>query len=324
MSTGNLWLAVGDETGAFSDPQSSSLHGVGLILARPSALAAALNETFNAETIRHRMTRPIEGLSNWLIAKGPEKSKELTRHHVREAWNYFNDPKQAITGQYALDASHSDPVLTNLLAAFRWLATHQGILSLGIYGTGKEVLTDFWKGSDPMAAIGALYGRTLALVRPFLGPSARIRMYPGRRSEEINAASILRAGQNVPAPLPGMSRQTTSKTGGNRALLEAMESEFWKALSAMGDHLPVPSQPSTRQITFAPYMDRKVLASALDKEDKVAANLIRNEENVLNSLADLACSLMVAGCDTTERKLRIAFPDPIGPNVRFFSVREVL
>lgn len=318
----NLWLAIGDETGEFKDPQSSSLHGAGLILARPATLVAALNESLDGKTIRSRMDAPVEGLQNWLLAKGPEKVEELGRHHVREAWLYLRD--NGIAGEYPLDATPSDAVLRNLLAAFRWLAGHPGIVSLGIHGSGKEVMGDFATGSDRMAVLGTLYGQMLALVKPFLGASPRIRMLPGRRSEEIDDASIQRAGQQVPAPFAGTTRQTTSKTGGNRALLDAMERQFWQTLASMGDQWPVPPSASARQILFAGYMSREALVTALEREDQQAANLVRGEENRLNSLADLACSLMAASCDSRVRDLRIRFPDPIGANVRFFSASEVM
>jgi|GEM_PF-6183268 len=321
-STANLWLAIGDETGRFEDPQSSGLHGVGLILARPAALIAALNENLAGKTIRSRMDSPVEGLKDWLLAQGAAKADELRKHHVREAWLYLQDGKR-ITGELALDATHSDPVLTHLLAVFRWLAGHSGIVSLGIHGSGREVMTDFSMGSDPMAAIGALYGRILALVKPFLGSSPRIRVLPGRRSEKINAASILRAGQNVPGPSLG-GRQTSSKTGGNRALLETMERKFWETLAITAGRWPLPFSASARQIAFAGYMDGAALVTALEREDTQAANLIRGDESRLNNLADLACSLMAASCDSAERDLRIRFPDPVGPNVRFFSAREVM
>ena len=71
-------------------------------------------------------------------------------------------------------------------------------------------------------------------------------------------------------------------------------------------------------------MNKKAAVAALENEDKIAAKLIHGEEARLNNLADLACSLMVACCDTNNRDLRIKFPDSIGPNVRFFSVKEVL
>lgn len=318
----NLWLAIGDETGTFENSQSSALHGAGLILARPAALAAALNETLNGKTIRHRMDHAVEGLETWLCAQGAGKSEELKKHHVREAWKYLEENR--IKGQYSFDSAATDPVLVNLLGTFRWLAEHQSIISVGLHGSGKEVMSDFWKGSDPMAVIGALYGTTLALLRPFLGPAARIRVLPGRRSEETNSASIWRAGQDVQAPSHGGFRQTTSKTGGNRALLETMESEFWKTMAAMGDNGSVPTTVKLRQAAFSGYMNKEAMVMALEKEDQGAANLLRSEEYRLNNLADLACSLMVAACDGTRRDLRIAFPDPVGPNVKFFSVKELL
>ena len=318
----NLWLAIGDETGPFDNPQSPKLHGAGLILARPAALAAALNENLKGRSIRQRMDAPIEGLENWLRAQGAAKKEELHRHHVREAWCYLNE--RGIKGQFALDATPSDPVLAHLLAAFRWLAGHPEIISLGIYGTGKEVMTDFWKGSDPMAAIGAIYGRSLALIKPFLGPAPRIRVLPGRRSEAVNSPAILRAGQAVPESSYETNRQSSSRTGGNRALLETMESEFWKTLAVMNDPLATSANTSTRQITFSGYMSKKEAIAQLKKDDGVAAMLVDQQEHRLNTLADLACSLMAASGDTAARDLRLQFPTPIGPNVRFFSVKEVL
>ena len=71
-------------------------------------------------------------------------------------------------------------------------------------------------------------------------------------------------------------------------------------------------------------MSREALVTALQREDRQAANLVRAEEIRLNSLADLACSLMAASGDSRARDLRIRFPDPIGPNVRFFAASEVM
>lgn len=320
-STVNLWLAIGDETGDFADPQSPTLHGAGLILARPATLVAALNESLDGKKIRSRMDAPVEGLRNWLVAKGPEKAQELKRHHVREAWLYLREKR--VTGEYALDAMPSDEVLRNLLAAFRWLAGHSGIVSLGIHGSGREVMGNFATGSDRMAVIGTLYGRMLALVKPFLGASPRIRMLPGRRSEEISDAAIRRAGQYVPASAFG-ERQTTSKTGGNRVLLDAMEREFWQTLDRMSGQWPMPASISAREVLFAGCMNRDALVMALEREDQQAASLVRGEESRLNNLADLACSLMAASCDFRARDLRIRFPDPVGANVRFFSASEVM
>ncbi len=321
-STVNLWLAIGDETGQFEDSQSPSLHGVGMILARPASLVAALNDNLNGKTIRQRMDAPVAGLEEWL-QRNPANAVELGRHHVREAWAYLRDERK-VKGEYSLGASPADPVLANLLSAFRWLAGHPCIVSLGIHGSGREVMGNFATGSDRMAVLGTLYGRILALVKPFLGASPRIRVLPGRRSEDINDASIQRADQHVPAPFAGTTRQTTSKTGGNRALLDAMERQFWQTLASMGDQWPLPADPAARQIVFAGYMSRDVLVTALDREDRQAAKLVRGEENRLSSLADLACSLMAASCDTRARDLRIRFPDPIGANVRFFSASEVM
>jgi hypothetical protein len=321
-SRANLWLAIGDETGSFEDPPSASMHGVGLILARPATLLAALDENLDGRTIRSRMDAPVEGLRSWLLSQGAEKADELTKHHVREAWLYLRSRKE-VAGEYSLDATPSDPVLTHLLAAFRWLAGHPGIVSLGIHGSGKEVMTDFSTGSDPMATIGALYGRILALVRPFLGSSPRIRVLPGCRTEETNTASILRAGRDVSGPSSG-GRLATSKTGGNRTLLETMERQFWATLATTAGHWPVPSTAAARQIAFAGSMNKTELVSALEREDAQAAKLLSAEESRLNNLADLACSLMAASCDSAVRDLRIRFPDPVGPNVRFFSAREVM
>jgi hypothetical protein len=71
-------------------------------------------------------------------------------------------------------------------------------------------------------------------------------------------------------------------------------------------------------------MNKTELVSALEREDAQAAKLLSAEESRLNNLADLACSLMAASCDSAQRDLRIRFPNPVGPNVRFFSAREVM
>lgn len=138
----NIWVAIGDETGPFEDPHSTAFHGAGLLLARPQDLADALNENIAGKTVRHRMGRAIEGLEGRLQALGNDKRNELDRHHVREAWPYFIERRLA--GRYRLDDAPEDAVLRHLLAAFRWLAGHPRLISIGIYGSGRELFGELF------------------------------------------------------------------------------------------------------------------------------------------------------------------------------------
>jgi hypothetical protein len=319
----NLWLAIGDETGQFKDASSSELHGVGIILARPAALTASLDEHLDGKTIRQRMNTCVPGLETWLLGQGSEKRKELKRHHVREAWKYLADERR-LTGSFMLDDKAPEPVLAHLQSSFSWLASHSEIISLGLYGTGRELLTGFWKGSDEMAAIGALYGRLLGIVKPFLGSAARIRMLAGVRSEELDAKAIRRAGQSVGAPQPGSKRQSSAITGGSRTLLESMEREFWSTLSEAESCWPTPSTPAARQTTFACFTDDKALVLQLEREDKAAAKLVNEDNGALDNLADLTTSLMASSRNVIQRPLTIVFPEPIGPNVLFLPISEAV
>ena len=321
IAAGNLWLAIGDETGQFKDAGSTEFHGVGIILARPAALAAALNEQLDGRTVRQIMNTCVPGLENWLRSQGSDKANELNRHHVREAWQFLND-QRSLTGNYSVGAIAPEPVLNHLLSSFSWLASHPQIISLGLHGSGRDLLAGFWKGSDEMAAIGALYGRMLALVKPFLGTAPRIRMLAGVRSEALDTKAIKRAGQAVGAPVPGKNRQSSSVTGGSRTMLEAMETEFWRTLALAEAWWPVPATLAARQVVFEGFAERKELAARLKGEDSVAAQLISADAGALGNLADLATSLMAASCDSRTRPLRINFPKPLGRNILFLSSAE--
>lgn len=316
----NLWLAIGDETGSFEDLNSNAFHGVGLILARPQHLQAGIDELIAGKTVSTRMTQAIEGLETYLRTNriGFDE-RELRKHHVRIAWKYFQERK--LRGTYSLEDSPDDQVLRNLLAAFRWLSGHRQIISTGIGGSGREIFGTFWKGRDPMAALGALYGTTLALLRPFLGDGAQIRFLPGRRSEALNSIIIKRAGQLV-ASRESDQRDSSCKTGGDRTLLEAAETTFWAMLQPMSHHWPVPQANSARQIAFSAYTEESALVDLLTREDAVAAALIRNHNHVIHNLADLSCSLMSVSHEKNDG-VRIKLPAPIGPNVRFFRISEV-
>ena len=325
MTAPNLWLAIGDETGPFDDPNSADFQGAGMVLARPQDFDAALDERIYGKTVRQRMNLAIEGLESRLQALGSEKESELAMHHVREVWQYFREQK--LHGTFRLDATPQDPVLRHLLAAFQWLAGHPRLISIGICGSGRELFGEFWKGSDSMSALGALYGRALAVAKPFLGPNPRIRVLAGVRKERVDSSAIKRSGQNVKRPaqiVEGQKddRQSSSITGGNRTLLDAMESEFWNTLGPMEAYWPVPGAAKARHVVFSAFTEPKALRDSLATEDPAASRLISGDSSALGSLADLACSLMAIS-QNPKGDVRIDLPRPIGPNVRFFTIREI-
>lgn len=274
----NLWLAIGDETGEFKNYAVFEPAWCRADSRAPghSRCRAGRNPS-TAKRFAVEWTRRWRG--SYRTGCLP-KVRRSSRNSVGTmcARRGFTCVTTASLANILSMPRHRMRFWRNLLAAFRWLAGHPGIVSLGIHGSGKEVMGDFATGSDRMAVLGTLYGQMLALVKPFLGASPRIRMLPGRRSEEIDDASHPACRTTGPGAFrryyaadDQQDRWQSRVAGRDRATVLANPRQH-------GEWWPVPPSASARQILFAGYMSREALVTALEREDQQAANLVRGEE----------------------------------------------
>jgi len=75
---GDLWLAVGDETGNWDDyKKQANFLGVALVLAKVTDWKSALFEKINSQSVEQRMLNPLTHL--------PKMAQEKNFHHVMEA-----------------------------------------------------------------------------------------------------------------------------------------------------------------------------------------------------------------------------------------------
>ena len=320
LSSNNVLLAAGDETGPFEKNTDTDFHGVALVLARAEDWLDIASEKIGGETVRDRFTRPVQGLVQHLAEvyqrDSQRREKEVNKHHVLTAFDYFNWQKQLPGGLFDLAATSDDPVLLNLLESMRWLARHPKLLSIGIYGNGGELYQRLYRGDDPMAALGSLYGRLLAVAYPFLGNKPHLRLLLSGRSEIPGSFGVARAG----VALPGSNRQPSHQTGGDRVNISFVQNSFWESLSTLQNDIDLPNGALPRQQALAAHSFPKQFKDQLGQE-----GINSPDTDMMKNLADLACGMM-ASLDPKSRDKKVCFNfgQQPGPNMRFFSIKDFL
>jgi hypothetical protein len=316
---GNLWLAVGDETGQFEKNSDSSNHGVALVLAKAVDWAGIANEQIDGYSVQYRFSRPVEGLAPHLISLFPAADKlrkEESRHHVMAAFRYFESQKHLVGGTFGLSDAPDDPVLRSLLVSMRWLAGHDKLLGVGVYGPGLDLYQRLYQGDDPMAALGALYGHLLAAVFPFLGRSPRLRVLLSGRTENAATAGVERVKQQSSRA----ERLPSHQTGGDRINIAFTEDSFWQVLSGLEKDADIPQGVKNRREALAIHAN-----SAAFKPQLAGQGINLPDVELMKNLADLACGMMATLAPESQgKKFRFALGKQPGPNVRFFSIRELM
>lgn len=162
---GDLWLAVGDQTGNWDDlTDPKQFLSVALVLGKISDWESALKEEITEQTIEQCMKQPLR--------TRPDGSTSNT-HHVMDALNYFK--AQSVRGRWALDRmvkGSNSPVaqLKNQLCThLSWLATHSLLVTVGTHGNAKWIKNNLDHAKEPnLCCVGRAYGLLLTLIIPFL------------------------------------------------------------------------------------------------------------------------------------------------------------
>ena len=198
----------------------------------------------------------------------------------------------------------------------RWLARHPKLLSIGIYGNGGELYQRLYRGDDPMAALGSLYGHLLAVAYPFLGNKPLLRLLLSGRSEIPGSSGVARAG----VALPGSNRQPSHQTGGDRVNISFVQNSFWESLSTLQNDIDLPNGALPRQQALAAHSFHKQFKDQLGQE-----GINSPDTDMMKNLADLACGMM-ASLDPKSRDKKVCFNfgQQPGPNMRFFSIKDFL
>lgn len=180
--TGDLWLAIGDETGDWDNKQTNFL-GVALVLAKVTDWKSALSEKINNQSVKQRMLKPLTHL--------PKTAQKKESHHVMEALDYLH-----IHGEWALDKPSQDKLQQELFANLHWLAKHPRLITIGTYGNSRLVWERLNLANDPAQALGRAYGLLAASIVPFLGDDDTLLVAPASRSEDSSNEAIQRVTLN--------------------------------------------------------------------------------------------------------------------------------
>jgi len=164
---GDLWLAVGDETGNWTDlADPKQFLGTAIVMGKLSDWESALKETFKEQTeqtIEQRLKKPLQSLSN---------SNTNKTHRIIDAINYFKT--QSVRGRWALDrmVKGNSPIATlknELCANLGWLASHPLLITIGTYGNAEWVKSNLQHTQDnDVVTLGRAYGLLTTLMIPFL------------------------------------------------------------------------------------------------------------------------------------------------------------
>jgi hypothetical protein len=161
---GDLWLAVGDETGSWNDlADPKQFLGAAIVMGKLSDWESALKETFKEQTIEQRLKQPLQSLSNGDTNK---------KHRIIDAFNYFK--AQSVRGRWALDrmVKGDSPIATlknELCTNLGWLATHPLLITIGTYGNAEWVKDKLQRTQEnDVVTLGRAYGLLATLMIPFL------------------------------------------------------------------------------------------------------------------------------------------------------------
>ncbi len=341
-TTDNIWIAVGDETGAFDEKKSNmkSFHGAAMILAKQNAFQDAFQQILHGKTIQQILSNSIEGLSNNKNSKKTLNSladlgvisKNKNQHHVLDVWNYLKNKK--IFGEFHINNIPKDAnfaPLYNLCETLKWLIQQKEIISVGIYAhKAKDIMQNFTNNKDAAYILGALYGKMLGLVAPFLGDNVTIIAFPGLRSENIYSQSIKNSGQTIEEKYikvteTGELRAGGNITGGNRAMENGINYSF-------NDTIDIFNKLNTKTKCDAKILVRRLFNDRSNVSE--STNLLTNAVNfacksngsILAALADLSCALMRFANEKVNpmNSATIKIPQPIGNNIHFWNINDII
>lgn len=315
MNTNNIWIAVGDETGQFDEksPNANTFHGVAMILAKQEDLQNALQQTLHGKTIEQRLSSCIDGLNN------------SNKHHVLDVWKYLENNN--ITDEYSLNDIPNSPEFTPLYTlgeTFKWLIKQKQLISIGIYANNAaDIMQNFTHSKDNAHIIGALCGKMLGLIAPFLGNNATIVAFPPLRSEPVTNPSISDAGVKIDRKYineKGMVKGYV--TGFARALFAETYESFHntrKAFNTLNTKTKCEAEILVRRM----FKNDNEIIRESSKKLTAAVNFINknyHKSKCFEALADLVCSLMRCAY---KKDASIKIPKNIIDNFNFWNINDI-
>ncbi len=314
-----VWLAVGDETGDFDSTEDQKPRGVAIVVARIPDWLDVLRGRPDGwkETVRAMFSEPLDGIREALpVIYGDEgkREKEGRTFHVKPALDYLK--KSKLRGSFdPFVYQGEDRILTALMKAFRWLAVHPRLITLGVMTTGTEFHDRFPGKPDSAQVLGTLYGHLCATVLPFLNGD-RLVLAAALRSEVAALDNSQGEGGSKTARVPG------SKTGMDRTLCAAASQTAWDKLGQARGLFEVPRGSKRQRERFSAHVGVK---AALGRLPLVGGerNYLGGSAVVLENIADLAGALTRFENESERSGFRLNLPQTPG-SWRRFGIGDLL
>ncbi|MDM8557621.1 hypothetical protein [Candidatus Parabeggiatoa sp. HSG14] len=289
--TGDLWLAVGDDTGDWNDKQ---FLGASLVIAKISDWKSVLQEDFKNQTIEQRMKEPLKNL--------PKENPDSV-HHLKDALNYFK--KQSVRGLWSLDTmvKETTPLArlkNELCLNLGWLAKHPHLITLCTYGNTEWVKKNLHQKEDYAHVLGQAYGLLLALVIPYF-----------KQDDTLLIAPIPRVPLDISED--SSKKDDTQQTPPSLKLDNYKKSLFSGLLSRTQQSLHVWQRTKMVHYECGTLMDLQknyFKDSALDID-------------VLNRIAEISATLLALS-QNKQGEIRLHDPNQSWNNVKFFKFEELL
>jgi hypothetical protein len=289
---GDLWLAVGDETGDWdNDSQSEdNFLGVALVIATVKDWQKALNEKIDNQKISERMKK----------------------HHVMEVM------VKLPTGDCSLDKPNKNkPVQIKTFKNLRWLAEHNSLITIGAYAKRELIWNQIHLGRSHAQALGQAYGLLLSLIIPFLNNNDELFFIPSLFSSDPKSlpnkqAEIIEEQNTQNSVGTQLKQEKSQRPHGHiettivSALHETRKNvENWQGLSINLDGG-----------TFSYFQNKHPNAP-----DQILKQKAKN--NPMYNIADMGAALMTLS-KNTEKPTHLVDPNKTWKNVNFFKFEELL
>jgi hypothetical protein len=290
---GDLWLAVGDQTGNWDDlTDPKQFLSVALVLGKVSDWEAALKEEIKEQTIEQCMKQPL-GI------RSDDSTSNI--HHVMDALNYFK--AQSVRGRWALDrevkgSNSSVAQLKNQLCThLSWLATHSLLVTVGTHGNAKWIKNNLYNAKESnLCSVGKAYGLLLTLLIPFLKEDDSLLFIPnGVWNTQLDSTQVA-----SPAP------DSESATSNLNHLISGLDNYTQQNLRVWQRTKMAPLHSGT----FMDLQPNYFKDIPLDRE-------------AVSSIADLGSGL-AALSQNSAAEIRVYDPNKTWHNVKFFQFEELL
>ena len=307
---GDLWLAVGDETGDWDNSnRKSHFLGIALVIAKVKDWQKALNEEIDEQPISERMKK----------------------HHVMEVMGKLP------TGDCSLDKPDENvPKQVKTFKNLRWLAEHDSLITIGAYAQSEFIWNNIHLGKSHAYALGQAYGLLLSLIMPFLNDNDKLFFIPSLFSSDSKALTRKQASieptqqqQNLVKELKRLLNRTREES--NKILFQELLEKLSRRPDGYLETTIVSALHETRKRVEKTWpelsinFDGGTFTYLKEKYPNTPAKILNQnaKKNPMYNIADLGAALMTLS-KNTENSTHLVDPNNTWKNVKFFKFEDLL